>query len=372
MKVSDDASWLRTRPDSPEVIGEVTAVDVFAGCGGMTLGFDAVARSRGLRVGGLAIESDPVIAATFTANFPQMHSIAARVETLIDGECGKPLTDSELRVQANFGSVDVVMGGPPCQGHSDLNNHTRRSDPRNALYLRVVRAAEIFRPAWLIIENVPSVVHDRSGVVETAVQLLKASGYQVESEVVSMVHLGVPQTRRRHVLLASRTGADPKTVFRNLSGPGSERTVRWAIEDLVDREDGFMDRSARRSAENARRMRHLFDREIYDLPNELRPACHRDSDHSYKAVYGRLRWDRPAPTITTGFTSMGQGRYVHPGRERTLTPHEAARLQTFPDWYIWKTERRTLLSTMIGNAVPPLVMARLGSHILTDIADQVR
>jgi DNA (cytosine-5)-methyltransferase 1 len=85
-------------------------------------------------------------------------------------------------------------------------------------------------------------------------------------------------------------------------------------------------------------------------------------------MYGRLAWDQLAQTITTGFTSMGQGRYVHPSRPRTLTPHEAARLQTFPDWFQWgESVPRTLLSTMIGNAVPPFLMLAIGTPIVTGL-----
>jgi DNA (cytosine-5)-methyltransferase 1 len=91
------------------------------------------------------------------------------------------------------------------------------------------------------------------------------------------------------------------------------------------------------------------------LPNKLRPPCHRNKpDHRYKSMYGRLRWDQPAQTITTGFGSPGQGRYLHPDLPRTLTPHEAARVQFFPDWFDFgKAPSRSALAHCIGNAVPP-------------------
>ena len=104
------------------------------------------------------------------------------------------------------------------------------------------------------------------------------------------------------------------------------RDLRWAIGDLENDAGLSPDRAAgRTSAANARRIDYLFDNGLHDLPDSERPPCHRDRVHSYTSVYGRLHWDRPSPTITGGFYSMGMGRYVHPSRRRTLTPREAAR-----------------------------------------------
>jgi DNA (cytosine-5)-methyltransferase 1 len=106
-------------------------------------------------------------------------------------------------------------------------------------------------------------------------------------------------------------------------------------------------------------MKYLLDRGEYDLPNELRPPCHQ-GDHSYKSMYGRLKWDEPAQTITSGFGSIGQGRYMHPERARALTAHEAARIQGFPDYFDFSScPTRSALATMIGNAVPPALAASL-------------
>lgn len=366
MDPADDHHWLRERPAWPRAVGGLRAVDLFAGCGGMSLGLEAAAREQGRSVTGLAMEMDAAIAAVYAQNFPEIHTVAGRVEDFFDGQCGDSITEQEARVAAVHRDADILMGGPPCQGHSDLNNHTRRSDPRNSLYLRMARAAEVLQPRVIVVENVPAVVHDARGVVRDTKAILEKSDYAIADQVLELVEVGVPQTRRRHVLLATRCGLDPKVVLDEiLSLDLEQRSVRWAIEDLVDADpERLLDRPARRSADNVKRMRYLFKENEYDLPNPLRPPCHRDKDHSYNAVYGRLSWDVPAPTITSGFTSMGQGRYVHPSLVRTLTAHEAARLQAFPDWFDWHTTRRTVLSTMIGNAVPPLLMARLTSLLL--------
>jgi DNA (cytosine-5)-methyltransferase 1 len=133
--------------------------------------------------------------------------------------------------------------------------------------------------------------------------------------------------------------------------------VRWAIEDLQDADGSFLDMPTRLSPENERRIAYLFENGSYELPDFLRPPCHRDG-HTYPSMYGRLSWDKPAGTITTGFMSPGRGRYVHPSRPRTLTPHEAARLQGIPDSFRFvraegAAPSRTQLARWIGNAVPP-------------------
>ena len=133
------------------------------------------------------------------------------------------------------------------------------------------------------------------------------------------------------------------------------RSVRWAIGDLLDIEPAsVIDTPSRLTDENADRIKWLFDNDAYNLPNAHRPTCHRDEGHSYVSMYGRLAWDAPAQTVTSGYGSMGQGRFVHPRRRRTLTPHEAARLQFLPDFVRFDlVPRRTALATMIGNAAPP-------------------
>jgi DNA (cytosine-5)-methyltransferase 1 len=290
---------------------------------------------------------------------------------LLDGELGGALTSAERALKKKVGEVQIGLAGPPCQGHSDLNNHTRRADPRNALYAKVARAAAVFEPKVLCVENVPAVRNDQGGVLETTKTELERLGYVVDDEFVDMHLIGVPQRRRRHILLACESGhGDPTTLLEQLvTHPCSDhlpRDVRWAIEDIKEiKSDATCDSASVPSEENRRRIAFLFERGRYDLPNSLRPKCHRDYEHSYDSMYGRLRWNKPAQTITSGYGSMGQGRYVHPGRRRTLTPHEAARLQTIPDWFDFEhATTRSALARMIGNAVPPLLGLDIGRLVL--------
>ena len=352
------------RPDYEGAPNPFRLVDLFAGGGGLTVGVAEAAHrmGRGMEVA-LAVENDDHAADVYALNFPSANLVRAGVEALFDGELGAPVTASERSIARSLGEVDVLVAGPPCQGHSNLNNHTRREDPRNALYLRAVRAAEVLRPTLLVIENVPTVRHDKGGVVERSTQALKAAGYSVASDVFHLVEFGVPQRRRRHILLAANSDrVDPSVMGRlgSVCADHAERSVRWAIEDLVDQTaQAGPDAASRPAPVNVERMQWLIDRDEYDLPNERRPECHQ-GPHSYNSMYGRLRWDVPAQTITTGFGCMGQGRFVHPAKPRTITPHEAARLQTLPDFFNLDTGKgRGVWARVIGNAVPPLFVVHL-------------
>lgn len=363
----------RRRPVYEEPLQRLGLVDLFCGCGGMTLGVAEAARAAGAGIEvSLALDSDPYACQVYAANFGSTRVRADSVESWFDGDIGGVPTRTEARSRSYIGPIDILLAGPPCQGHSDLNNHTRREDPRNALYLRVARAADVLRPTALIVENVPAVLRDRGGVVPKALQYLHQSGYGVASGVVDISRLGLAQIRRRHVLLgvylptADDRDEQAQTLFQEACAPVActGRNVRWAIGDLAEIDRTCpLDQPSPASLANRLRMRWLFKHGEYDLPDRLRPRCHW-KDHTYRSIYGRLRWDGLAQTITTGFTSMGQGRYVHPGEPRTLTPHEAARLQGFPDSFQFSAvPRRSAWTRLIGNAVPPLLI-RSFTHAL--------
>lgn len=355
------------RPEYEKLPNPVRIVDLFCGGGGLTLGAAEAARrvGRGATVA-LAVENDAAAADVYALNFREAVPRRTSVARLFDGRLGGAPTKAERAVAKATGHVDVLVAGPPCQGHSDLNNHTRREDPRNSLYLRAVRAVQVLKPTYVLIENVPAVEHDKGKVVERAVAALKASGYTVDDDVLDLVDFGVPQRRRRHILLAVLGDhVHPTDVLEIQSpcGDHDDRTVRWAIADLLDiTAASGPDAASTPTKENRERMQWLLDHpDEVNLPNRLRPKCHRDKEHTYNAMYGQLSWDEPAPTITTGFGSMGQGRFVHPSLARTLTPHEAARLQTLPDFFDLDTSKgRGAWARVIGNAVPPL----LGVHLI--------
>jgi DNA (cytosine-5)-methyltransferase 1 len=362
-----DAAFLRAT-EWPPLDAEATPVriaDIFCGCGLMTLGAWEACRALGRRLEPVyALDMNATALGVYKANFPTATLSEKRVEEVLDGALGTEPTDAERALLGRLGNVHLLVGGPPCQGHSNLNNHTRRDDPKNALYARMARFAELARPSHIIIENVSDVLHDRGRVVGTTVAHLSTLGYHVDHAIAEAAALGVAQRRRRHVLVASLTRrldiGRVQTVYTR-----AERGVGWAIGDLRTRKrDTVFDGSGSPQAKTRKRIAYLFAHDLYDLPDRMRPVCHRSKDHSYKSVYGRMYWDEPAQTITSGFGCMGQGRYVHPKEQRTLTPHEAARLQFVPDFFRFDRVRRTALAEMIGNGVPTKLTYVLALELL--------
>ena len=369
-----DAKFIKMarRPGYEAFTPKVKVVDLFCGGGGLTLGFAEAARriGRGIKIV-RAVEQDPDTADVFELNFPGTRVTREDVAALFDGATGEPPTATEAGLAVEIGKVDVLLAGPPCQGHSDLNNHTRRDDARNGLYVRVARAAEVLCPRAVLIENVPAVQYDVRGSVPAARGALEKAGYRVSTAVLDLTELGVPQRRRRHLLLALRDWrADPDAILGTTIAccDHTERSVEWAIGDLAGRTTlSGPNAPSVANANNLQRMQWLIDNDEYDLPNKRRPHCHHD-DHSYVSMYGRLRWDAPAQTITTGYGSTGQGRYVHPAEARTITPHEAARLQTLPDFFDLGAEKtRRTWAHVIGNAVPPLLGVHIGMPLLSTL-----
>lgn len=362
-----DLAWMRakSRPLQQATSDTLRVADLFAGCGAMSLGVEEACRAVGLKFeSSFASELDPVKAEVYRRNFQPPSLAIGPVEEILNGELGGRLTPEEKQLTKQVGEIDLVLGGPPCQGHSDLNNHTRRDDVRNGLVTRMARFAELFRPRDVVIENVQGIRHDRQGASSLTATYLEGLGYRVEECLIACAPLGVPQNRRRYMLVASlRHAPDVTNALSHLAS--SVRPASWALEDLLDREGiEVFDTAATLSKENARRVAYLFKHGLHDLPDSERPACHRLKPHAYRSVYGRMHWDQPAPTITTGFGSNGQGRFVHPLRSRTITPHEAARLQTIPDFFDFGTPGRTQLQKMIGNSVPPLAMTAIGIQLL--------
>ncbi|MHB0970851.1 MAG: DNA cytosine methyltransferase [Thermoanaerobaculia bacterium] len=357
-----DLAWLRSRkyPIGTSGSSSVRVVDLFSGCGAMSLGIAEACRALNLGFQPvLAVEFDRTKAGVYHLNFKTATVLPVPIESVLDRRPNLPLSSVERSITKEAGRVDLLIGGPPCQGHSDLNNRTRRSDPRNQLYLRMIRAAEVLRPANVLIENVPGVRHDRGGVLEKSVELLESFGYQTEVVTLYGERLGVPQRRKRTFLLAAHS----LPRFEHEEFETASRAFSWACSDLST-STSVLDSPSTASKPNRKRIEFLFRTDLFDLPNRLRPSCHRDKAHSYKSMYGRLRWDEPSQTITTGFGSMGQGRYVHPREPRTITPHEAARLQFIPDFFDFGDSSRGALAEMIGNAVPPKLSYVLALHLL--------
>ena len=354
------------RPEGTK--GRVAVAELFCGSGGMAMGFGEACRELGFRFDSEAcLDHDAEAVVVYAANHGSRVRSAKSASEIVDYQVVGDGPDAEFLYEPELidpawqklvGQVDVLLAGPPCQGHSNLNNKTRRVDKRNQLYLTVPATAVALGVDVVVIENVEAVVHDRSRVVESARALLEKAGYAVEVGVISATGIGWPQTRRRYFMIARKSAAPlPVASVMNAFAAPSIRDVMWAIGDLAEVPfDDKLHISTELSDENKKRIDYLFDHDEYELPNSERPDCHKDGT-SYGAVYGRMYPHKPAPTLTTGFLTPGRGRYIHPTQRRTITPREAARIQGYPDSYDFFPDpknptTKAKLTKWIGDAVP--------------------
>ena len=363
MQTICDVNWLRTTTKpSYKFKKSYSFVDLFCGCGGLTLGVMEALRINGKKLDikmGLDLDSDALEIYKKNFELTDESAVLEDITKLVSANIGEKLSNQERIIQKKFRGLDILVAGPPCQGHSDLNNHTRRHDPRNTLYMNVIRFAEITHPKIILIENVSTVIHSKDKVIERSEKKLKEWGYDVKSFIVNTSQIGLAQARRRHVQLAV-LGVDLNGFALDMQS-SYKTTLKEYIVDIkreyLKKNDLFY-RPSNMSDENKIRVDYLFKNKLFNLPNHMRPSCHKDKVHSYSSMYGRLQWNKPAQTITSGFGSMGQGRFVHPSEKRVITPHEAARIQGFPDFFHFTSvKKRSTLHTMIGNAVPPKLAA---------------
>lgn len=358
---------LNSRPKRSFTGRKITAVDLFCGCGGLSLGASLAGEmvGRELEVA-LAADNWEEALQVYRKNFSGEVREVLKLDLagLVEKPGSLTLSPSGAALAKSLGKVDVLVAGPPCQGNSDLNNSSRRDDPRNQLYTVPVALALKLNVDLLVVENVPPVVHSSGKVVGGALLALTNGGYSVLDFIANAADLGLPQTRRRHILIASKIHTSEElAVAMNFPKAKEIKPIWNFISDLefeMPEATGLLTQRTKMSQENLNRINYLFDNDIYDLPNELRPPCHRDKVHSYVSMYGRLRKDYPSQTITSGFGSMGQGRYVHPTQRRMISAHEAARIQGFPDYFQFSNVKNiTSLRTMIANAVPPGLIATI-------------
>lgn len=354
-----DYSFLRLKKIPQNNFSEqVTSAELFSGCGCLSLGASEACRAIGKKfVPLVAIDKDTEVMDVYTDNFKPMKTYSRNICNIIDGHLySEPTPNEEQLKKECFGNsppLSILLAGPPCSGYSSLNNFIRKEDDRNVLYERVARFVELTEPENVLIENVPAVIHCKNKVVDTSIQLMKDMGYHVDSGTVNLGDIGVPQLRKRHIIVASKR---KKVLIENIVEKYKvkrKRTFAWATGDIQDEQPAdLMSTPTKHSDDNVKRIAYLHHNNEYDLPNELRPKCHQ-GEHGYKSMYGRMRLDKPAQTITSGFPSPGQGRFIHPTKQRTIIPHEAARLQFIPDYFDFsKAKTKSSLSLMIGNGAP--------------------
>ncbi len=352
---------------------KIEIVDLFCGAGGLGLGAQLassfIEKKAEFRC---VIDADTDAVEVYRQNLNVKNALNCSVADLVDYRIRiknsratfayEPSVINNVLAQSQ--GVDLLIAGPPCQGHSNLNNFTRRNDPRNDLYVATAAIAVALDVKGVVIENVPTVQSAYGDVVKIAKEILENSGYRVGKKILKMNQLGGAQTRSRHFLIAVKDFGNLEDFQRvidssveSLKRP--EKSVLWAIRDLEDKlGQSVFDSVPKGSSETQRRIDWMFENNAYDLDNSERPDCHKNGT-TYTAVYGRMHGDKPSPTLTTGIGTPGQGRFIHPERNRLITPHEAARIQCFPDTYNFelsnKTTTRKNLNKWIGDAVPSML-----------------
>lgn len=340
----------------------LTAIDVFAGCGGSSVGF----RSAGFSILA-ALDNDSVAAESYRRTLG-IEPLVADVRRVT----GRALL---RRAGIKKGELTVLIGCPPCQGFTSHRRERRAGwDVRNRLLDEYVRLVDETRPRFIVFENVPGLERGRGRWrLARALTSLRQMGYSVASSVVDAADYGTPQFRKRLLVIGSRQHEIvelPAPTHGNPVSPEVRRgalrpwlTVRDAIGDLPRLRSGARAPSdplhaARAHSEtNLARMRAIpHDGGSRDaLPKSLRLRCH-DKHAGHYDVYGRMWWGRPAPTLTSGCTNITRGRFAHPTQDRAITVREALLLQGFPRYarVAGGIEQQSL---QVGNAVPPPLAA---------------
>jgi DNA (cytosine-5)-methyltransferase 1 len=339
-------------------MSQPTFIDCFAGAGGLSLGMnDAGFESI------YAFDAEPVACDTLRRNLGGVVE-AARIEDLEPDE-----------IASRVGSPDVVIGGPPCQGFS-TQRRGATLDPRNDLVFQYWMFALNLRPKVIVMENVPGVLGTRGHAQMDAVkQIVLDGGYEQTSSVVDVSAIGVPQRRRRAIVIAWDPQRAKPFDFSSFVTDRRPRTVREAIGDMPAPPTDFSEHPlypnhtrVRMSTRNLERIAHVPPGGgRLDIPEGLRLACHQGSSHRHLDVYGRLTWDEPAGTITAMFDNFTRGRFAHPAEDRNITNREGARLQSFPDSYVFCGAKKEV-ARQIGNAVPPLLGKIIGQQVARQLS----
>ena len=359
----------------------IRVLDLFAGAGGLTAGFhEASSRFRSIA----AVEMDPEAAASYQATFPETEVYAGPIQDWL----------TEGTIPAD---VDVIVGGPPCQGFSTLGKRDAE-DARNRLWEQYARVIQRARPKYFVVENVPAFGKSpqyRDFLAATRPgQFLE--DYSFDFRVLNAADYGAPQARKRAVLIGNREDMiapgfpEPTHSSDGADGRQPYRTVRNALlgvpaePDMDARFDELRTQVESREVPGAFSPRELHISRTYreksverfkkipeggnrsDLPDHLKAPCWLRHTTGSMDVMGRLHWDRPSVTIRTEFFKPEKGRYLHPVEHRAITHYEAALLQGFP-----KTHRfigpRTAIARQIGNAVPIPLGTAIARQILKEL-----
>lgn len=348
-------------------------IDLFAGVGGLSLGFEM----QGFDVL-LANEYDKSIAKAYTENHKNTEMIVGDI--------------TSLDLQQIFGKykdkVDVVIGGPPCQGFSQKGKRKTIYDKRNFLFRYYVDVVKLVKPKYFVMENVPNLLTAEGGYFKKEIkELFNEMEYLLECDILNASDYGVPQNRRRAIIIGKLNGKAPK-----LPKPKNKKVTVWdAISDLayLQSGEGTDEQDYKNPAEsdyqkllraNSEKLfNHIvtkhsplaLERLAMIPPNSGREVL--PKEHLTKSIFSgtwtRMRKDEISVTITTRFDTPSSGKFTHPFLDRAITVREAARIQSFPDNFRFIGNKGSQMK-QVGNAVPPLLAAAIAEVIMKDIKEE--
>lgn len=345
-------------------------IDLFAGVGGLSLGFEMAGFDTVL-----ANEYDKSIAESYMKNRPHTKMIIADITKL-------PLEET---FRAYVNNVDVVVGGPPCQGFSQKGQRKTINDERNFLFRYFYNVVRYVKPKYFLMENVPNLLTAENGYFKSEIeQLFKALGYVLNADVLNASDYGVPQSRRRAFILGTK-----KSEPLKLPEPLQKRTTIWeAISDLnyLNSGEGLEEQEYKYPPQSdyqkvlRKGSKMLFNhiatnhsKIALERLNMIPPRCGREllpAEHRTKSIYSgtwtRMCEDDVSVTITTRFDTPASGKFTHPYLNRAITVREAARIQSFPDTFRFYGTKCSQMK-QVGNAVPPLLAYEVAKVIMNDI-----
>ena len=343
---------------------KIEAIDFFCGAGGMSYGLS----KAGIRV--LAgIDNDPQCTETYTHNNKSAQFINYDINSIMPSE----LSDI-LGVKQNNDYL-VMAGCSPCQYWSKIYTDKTKSRQTAFLLNGFQKFVDWFNPGFVVIENVPGIFAKKShSLLLKFCNFLKSKDYIYADGVINSFLYGVPQNRKRYLLIATR-------LFDKIELPKGRKNKRLIVRNFIGAENGFpkieaghkdasdfIHTSSNLSPKNMCRISltppNGGDRSSWKDDPELQIKAYEGKDHIFKDVYGRMYWDRPAPTITTRFNSVSNGRFGHPEENRAISLREGATLQTFPKKYVFKGPNQAAIARQIGNAVPPKLAKQIGKTIV--------
>jgi DNA (cytosine-5)-methyltransferase 1 len=344
------------------------AVDFFCGGGGMSYGM----QQAGIEV--LAgIDYEPTCKETYEANIKNAEFILADVFNLSEKSLQK-----KLNLKKNDNEL-ILIGCSPCQFWSIINTDKNKSEKSKNLLVEFRRFVEYLKPGYVVVENVPGVLRkkEESGLASFINWLEEErNGYKVHFDVHNVSEYGVAQNRKRFTLIANRVSNEEIIPLKKAG-------EKLAVKDVIGTENGFprIDAGHKDDSDflhtvpsisqiNKERLRLVKkdggNRFGFAKNKRLQLKCFVDRDDSFKDTFGRLWWNKPSPTITTKFSSISNGRFVHPDEDRALSLREGASLQSFPKSYKFYGSSVSSIARIIGNAVPPEYAKQIGLAILTN------